>query len=227
MATWADPTGDLRRVLADSATDNFVKDQEPIGPRNASNRVFYVFNDRLTTSGRQSTLQTGFTQLHVYHENAEISASGVLVTDAERGEFHLMILPAATDQLRVSYHFQRHSDAELSAFLTQAIGLCNISNVSNTAAGLQMAVLYFAAALSHEREAQRWLWRKVDQFALHDSPQTEQATSRVTFHRDQADRFQKQALVYRKDYYDLRHDRGRAPAFGILKRTPADYRPRR
>jgi len=55
----------------------------------------------------------------------------------------------------------------------------------------------------------------------------EEAEALIRFHMDEAARMMKEAREMRREYYDLRQDRGRAPAYGLLKRTPNPYTPRR
>lgn len=228
MAQWADPRGDLRILLADTTADNLVKDK-PLLPTagDGANRTFITFDDRLTTSGHQSALQTDMVALRVFANNTEYAASGILVTNAERGELTLMTAPALNARMTASYHHRQHLDSELDFFLTQATALVTIDAASNVPTGLQAAVLRYAAAMAHERLAQRWQQRKVEQFMLQDVPLRSEAEARVSFHQAQADRYHTQAGEFRLDYYNLRMDRGTAPAYGLLRRTPRRVGPQR
>lgn len=225
MATWSTALADLRTFLCDTDRDHLVKDKEVLGRRDGQNRTFYTFDDRLVASGNQSVCGR---PLEVYENGVEISASGILITDQFRGEFQMMYVPSGNVKLTASYYYQEFIDDELNLFLTQARHLVNVSDITEVPEGLQMAVLNLAAAFGHQRLAMRWQERKLSQFGLHEAPALDaEATQRVQYHRDQAQWLRQEGVEMRRSYYDLRHDRGRQPAFGILKRGPAPWGPRR
>lgn len=228
MATWTDPRGDLRRFLADTSRDNLVKEQKVIGPVSGQNRSFMTFHDRLAASGYQNTQSR---PLRVFIADGggspvEIAASGINVTDSFRGQFELMLMPSGSQSLTASYYFQQHLDEELDADLQQAADLLTIDTPDNVPKGMKSAAMHLAGAFSHERLAQRMFFRKSDQFLLNDTP-AEEAQARITFHRETATLMRTQGLDLRRAFYDLRNDRGRAPAFGLLKRTPKPWGPNR
>lgn len=228
MAAWTDPRGDLRIFLADTDRDNLVKDQKVLGSTSGQNRTFTTFHDRLATSGYQDGRAR---PLRVFQGGpgtnpVEVAASGILVTDPYRGEFQMMLVPSGNVELKASYYFQQHIDGELDFYLAQAAGLVNADVAGNIPVGLQGAALRYAASLAHERLAQRWFFRKSDQFMLHDTP-AEEATVRIQYHRETATFMSTQAGELRRSYYDLQHDRGRRPAYALLKRTPKPWGPNR
>lgn len=227
MATWADPRGDLRRFLADTTSDNFVKEKPVFGSVDASNRTYFTFDDRLIASGYQSAIPDVDQRLRVFINQSEIAASGVLVTNQQRGEFQLMYVPQLNDELRTAYHFQRSLDSDLDFDLQQAAQLVSATTADLVVAGMQAAVLHIAASFAHARLSQRWFQRKSDQFMLHDQPARDEADARVTFHREEAARLMENGRELRREYYDMRQDRGRAPAFALLKRIPPRIGPQR
>lgn len=228
---WSDPSGDLRITLADTATDNLVKAKKVLGPINGVNTTFYTFDDRLVASGNQAVCGT---PLRVFVSNvnspqqiiSEIAASGITVTDRVRGEFQLSYAPSGQLALIASYHFQQHLDSEISFYLQQATYRVGVDIVANVDQGLQAAVLDYAEALAHTRLAQRWQQRKSEQFLLQDEPARKEAESLIQYHQEEAKTKTADGQQARRDFYDLRQDRGRAPSFTVLNRVPRPYTPR-
>lgn len=222
---WADPLGDLRMVLADGPTDNLIKNKILVGPCNGQNRTFFTFEDRLVASGNQSVCGD---PVRVFLNAVEVLASGILVTDQIRGEMQLMLVPSGTQtKLTASYHYQQHLDSELAFYLKQAANRVTIDTPGNIPPGLQAAALNYAGELAHRRLAQRWQQRKSQQFMLQDEPARKEAEDLIKYHQGEADAMLKNAGLARRDYYDLRQDRGRAGAFTWLVRVPGLYTPRR
>lgn len=226
MGAWADPIGDLRRFLADSPNDNLVKNKACLGDWTAGqNRTFFTFDDRLLASGNQSVCAK---PLRVFYGGVEIAASGILVTDQVRGEFQLMLVPSGTQKkLTAAYYYSQSLDEELNMDLQQAAYQVNSDTADNIAGGLQLAALDIAASMAHTRLATRWIQRKSSQFLLEDEPARKEAEELIRFHQDEATRLMDAGLKARESYYNLRMDRGKAPAFGVLKRIPRPYTPRR
>lgn len=229
---WTTALAELRALLCDTTSDNLVKQKAVLGPQDGTNSIFYTFDDRLVTSGVQSLSPT---PLHVYQYTAatnvwaELGASGINVTDPLRGTFQITMgtLPAATDQLTTSYHYQQSFDSELNGFLQQAANQTNVTDITQVPPGLQLAALQIAASLAHQRLAVRWEQRKSDQFMLQDAPARAQVDERVKFHQAEAEKLQANGLALRKSFYDLSLDQGRTPAFAILNRPPRPWTPQR
>lgn len=229
--TWSDPLGDFRAFLADGATDNLVKERKVLGNSQAGqNRTFYTFDDRITASGYQSACAA---PLRVFWDASpgpgpvEIAASGILVTDAVRGEFQMMFVPSGLGKLTASYHYQQSRDAELNIFLQQGANQVSTDLPGNVPAGLQMPVLHIAGSLAYSRLAQRWQQRKSEQFMLQDEPARTEAEERIKFYQAESSRLLNAGMLLRRSYYDMRQDRGRAPAYGTLTRRPNPWTPDR
>lgn len=227
MATWATPLADLRMFLRDTSNDLLVKDKKCFGATNGQNRTFYTFDDRLVASGNQSVCDV---PLRVFWDVGtgpeEVAASGILVTDQIRGEFQLMLVASGGD-LRATYHYQRWSDSELNMFLQQAANQVSADTSSDIALGLQLPAMNFAASMAYTSLAQRLQQRKADQFLLQDEPMRKEAESLIGFYKDESTRMMQDALTLRAAFYDGRQDRGKSIAYGLLKRTPQPYTPRR
>lgn len=226
---WDDPLGDLRRLLNDTDVSNLVKEKRVFGTTNGLNRIFYTFDDRLVASGNQSVCAR---PLRLWYDDGftggiEMASSGITITDQYRGEFQTTLLLSGTYRVTASYYYQQSTDSELNFALTQGVNLVNGSNVSQIDPGLQLAVLYYAAAIVNRRLAQRWQQRKSEQFMLEDEPMRKEAEDRIQFHLKQAEIGGKEAQSLRQQFYDMRMDRGRAPAYKLLARTPRPYTPRR
>lgn len=226
MTTWATPLQDLRTFLADTTNDNLIKEQQLLGSTNGQNNTFFTFEDRLVASGNQSVCDT---PIRVFYDQGggftEVAASGITVSDQIRGEVQLMLYPSGAVGLKASYHHQMHTDTELNTFLTHAMNQVNASSLTNIDAGLQEAVLHIAASYAYKRLAQRWQQRKSEQFLLQDEPARTEAADRIEFYRRQGQDMMTEGLALRRSYYDLRQDRGRQPAYGILQRRPNPYTP--
>ena len=229
---WTDPSGDLRTLLADGPTDNLIKSKRLLGTINGTNRVFFTFEDRLLASGNQSVCADPI-NLYLTTTNGAISSanqlapSGITVTDQVKGEVTLSFAPSGQLQLTGSYHYQQHLDSEIGFYLQQGANLVAIDIVDNVPPGLQMATMDYAGAMAHRRLAQRWQQRKSEQFMLQDEPARLEAEALIKFHQDEAKSMRDNAGGERKDFYNLRQDRGLAPAFGLLNRVPRPYTPRR
>jgi len=226
MATWPDPTGDLRKFLDDTSDHNRIKNQDAIGDQDGTNTRYYTFRDRLLASGVQSGASDQSARLRVFLAGTELVNSGINVTDATLGEFTLQQAPTVNQEMKVTYAYQDHRADELTFYLTQAINEISVSAAADVPPGLQTAALHFAASFAHDRLAERWLMRKIDQFGLHETAPDE-ISSRVDYHERRAKWYLNRAEKLRRDFYEFRKDRGRAPAFGILKRVPQGYTPRR
>jgi hypothetical protein len=222
--SWTDPSGDLRTLLADGPTDNLIKDKLLIGPINGVNTTFYTFEDRLTASGNQSVCGE---PISLYLNKVEISASGITVTDQVRGQVELSFAPSGQLKLTGSYHYQQHLDSEITFYLQQGANLVAVDIVDNVPPGLQMAVMDYAGAMAHRRLAQRWQQRKSEQFMLQDEPAREEAEALIKYHQEEAKEMRSEGQQARRDFYDLRQDRGRSPFFTLLNRVPSPYTPRR
>ncbi len=226
---WADPLGDLRRLLNDTDVSNLVKDKKVFGSTNGQNSIFYTFDDRIVASGNQSVCGR---PLRVFTDDGygptELASSNITVTDQYRGEFQLAVTVSGVMRgLRAAYYYQQSTDDELNFALTQGTALVNATTTSQVEPGLQLACLDFAAAIAHRRLAQRWQQRKSEQFMLEDEPMRKEAEDRIQYHLKESATLQKEAAALRASFYDLRMDRGKAPAYGLLKRTPLPYTPRR
>lgn len=227
MASWSDPIGDLRRFLADSPNDNLIKEKRIFGDWQAGqNRTFYTFEDRLLASGNQAVCGK---PLRIFYGGEEIAASGIVVTDQLRGEFQLLYVVPSGAQKRItaSYYYQQSLDSELSMDLQQAAYQCNSSAADSVATGLQIAAINIAASLAHSRLAARWQQRKSSQFLLEDEPARKEADDLIRFHQEESKRVLEFGLKARESFYNLRNDRGKSPAFGVLSRVPTPYTPRR
>lgn len=231
--TWANPTDDLRRLLNDDAQGNLVKEKQVFptrgGEADGLTNTFFTFEDRLVSSGVQSAATY---PLRVFLLNraaqsfTEVSASGINVRDAVRGEFTVFPTPSGVI-VKASYYWQQHLGDDLDFFLEQGAAQCNSATVGNVVGGLQMACLDFAASYAHRKLAQRWAYRKTQQFLLEDAPSSDMITGLVDFHSDQAKEFLKDAIAARKAFYDERLGAANAPASKIFPRTPRPYTPRR
>jgi hypothetical protein len=211
--SWSDPDGDLRH-------------RPVVGDVTGQNRTFITFDDRIVASGNQSVCAT---PLRVWAGGVELAASGITVTDQTRGEFELQTAPSGVtvnDRLTASYYFKQHLDNEVTFYLAQAANFVAVSTVGDTVAGLQPACLHFAGSLAHTKLAQRWQQRKSEQFMLQDQPAREMAENLIKFHTDEAARMMQTARELRDDYYEG-HGKQKTPSFGLLKRTPTPYTPRR
>jgi hypothetical protein len=156
----------------------------------------------------------------------EVAASGILVTDQVRGEFQLMLVASGGD-IRATYHYQRWSDTELNMYLQQSANQVNSDVSGNIALGLQLTALNIAASMAYTSLAQRLQQRKADQFLLQDEPSRKEAESLIGFYQTESSRMLKDGLDARRAFYEGRQDRGRSMAYGLLKRTPQPYTPRR
>lgn len=225
MATWGTARGDLRKILADTDQHHLVKDKTilPNAP-DGQRRTFYTFDDRLIASGVQSVCAV---PLRLFYDGVEMAASGIRVTDPIRGEFTVMKPPMATVRVTAEYYYHAHLDDELDTYLQQAADQVSAATIDQTAPGLRLPALYFAASLANMSQATRWQQRKSEQFLLHDEPARSEMESRVEFHRSEAERLMKSALELRKAYYDGRLGLGLQPAYGLLSRTPFPWTPRR
>jgi hypothetical protein len=227
---WSTALSDLRTLLADTASHNLVKDRLVLGNTSlGTNRTFYTFDDRLLASGYQDVCGS---PLRVFWDagsgsGVELAASGTLVTDPIRGEFQTMFVPSGQGRLTASYHFQQSLDTELNTFLQQAALQVSAQTPNDVPNGMQMAAMQIAASMAHTALAQRWQQRKSEQFMLQDLPARQEAEELIKFHQAEATRLLNDGMAIRLAYYDGRQDRGKAPAFGILARTPQPYTPRR
>jgi len=227
--TWADPSGELRTFLSDTTNDNFVKEKRLIGTTDGVNRIFYTFEDRILASGNQSVMDPTLA-LRVFWQGSEVAASGILVTDQIRGEFQLTFSPSGLgefERLTGSYFFRQHLAAELTTFLTRSASQVGVATVADVALELQTPVTCFAASFAHTKLAQRWQQRKSEQFMLDDEPARQEAEARISFHQQEAERLYRMAREMRRDFYETSNDRNFKPAYGLLKRTPQPYTPRR
>lgn len=227
MATWADPRGDLRTFLADGPNDNLVKEKEVMGPKDASNRTFFTFEDRLTSSGVQSGVSY---PLKVYVDGSEYAASGINIIDQVRGQFQLTAIggtaPGSNARVTATYYYQQHFDSELDFYLAQAAAQVNSNTASNVPLGLQAAAIRYAACTAHSRLAERWLQRKSEQFMLNEQPKEGTVGDRVAHHVEMAKFYCAAADDMRKSFYEDKLGKAHTPAFGLLKRTPRNYGPK-
>lgn len=222
---WATALADLRSFINDSGNENLVKEQAVFGPTNGQNRAFFTFHDRLVApAGIQSA--SDVTRLRIYFDAQEIAASGVNVTDTVRGQFEVTQVPSG-NEVRASYYFQQNLDAELNQYLRFAAQQVSATTIDQVSEGLQLAALHYAAAQAYSRLSVRWHQRKSEQFLLQDQPQRQEAEQRIMFYREESARLMKAAQELRREFYEYRQDRGRAPAFKILSRVPNPYTPRR
>ena len=231
---WTDPRGDLRLLLNDDPSGRLVKEKAVFpsrgGQADGTRTTFFTLEDRLLASGNQSVGTQGlFVYLGSPHSQqmTEVSASGITVTDAVRGEFAVMGTAPSGVVLKASYYFRDHLDADLDFALQQGAQQVSADVVANVAAGLQLACLDFAGAIAHRKAAARWQARKSEQFLLEDAPAKSEVDARVAFHVDQAKQLMTEARELRKSYYEDRLDRARRPAYGLLKRMPSPWTPRR
>ena len=233
--TWTDPNGDLRRLLNDDAQGNLVKHKRifPTRGGRADGRVsiFVTLEDRLVApvggqAGVSQPLRI-FQQDPVTLAEIEMAASGIVVLDAVRGEFTLMGLAPSGVDLYASYYWQQFLDADLTFALQQAAQQCAVNDVTLVPGGLQLTALSIAAALAHRKAAQRWGFRKSEQFLLEDAPSQDQLNEMVTFHSDQATSFMSDGMATRTAYYKDRLGQAQQPAYGLLARAPRPYTPRR
>lgn len=222
--SWDDPLGDLRRLLADTEDDNLVKNKAVFGQINGTNRQFFTFDDRLLASGVQSVCDR---PLRLWYDTTEVAASGIRITNQLRGDFEVMSPPSAGTRVTASYYYQNSLDSELNFFLEQASLQVNTAQVSQVDPALRLAVLSLAAGMANERLASRWQQRKSAQFQLLDEPVRNEMDARIKYHQDEAARLNAKGLELRRSFYDLRQDRGRSPAYGLLKRTPSPWYPKR
>lgn len=226
--SWADPLGDLRRLLNDSDVSNLVKQKRVFGTTSGQNRTFFTFDDRLVASGNQSVCAR---PLRVWYDQGygavEVAASGIIVQDQFRGEFLLTTSLSGVMSVTAAYFYQQSTDDELNFALDQATKQVNATDRSQLADGLQLACLYFASSITHRKLAQRWQQRKSEQFMLEDEPARKEAEDRIAFHLQQAKECQDLARSHRKEFYDLRQDKGLQPAYALLRRTPPPWTPRR
>jgi hypothetical protein len=239
--TWADPISDLRDLLNDDTNGNLIKYKVvfPIRTMGSSglHRTFMTLEDRLVAPlGSQANIPIGPNMplpLRVFLEDptsgaqTEVAASGIMLLDDVRGEFQLSFYPSGVS-VRASYYFRQWLDEELNTFINQATLQCNGTDPTQIPDGLQLAVLNIAGSLAHRRAAGRWLMRKSEQFML-EEPQTSDIDlkTRIDFHQSQAKDLYADGMTVRQSFYNLRMDRGLAPAFGVLNRIPRPYTPRR
>lgn len=232
---WNDPRGDLRSFLNDDPNGNLVKDKTVFqargGAADGTNSIFYTFEDRIVASGNQSVCGQPL-RLFTQDESGsqavtEFPASGILVTDPIRGEFQLMGPAPSGVLVKASYFYHEHLDADLDIALRHGVQQVSATDATQVDEGLQLAVLHFAGSFAHRKAATRWLHRKSEQFLLEDSPSLEQLSDKVAFHQSQAKELMQMGLEIRKSFYETRLDKERQPAYGLLKRTPNPYTPRR
>ncbi len=227
MANWPTPLADLRTYLRDTQNDLLVKDKKCFGSTNGQNRTFFTFDDRLVASGNQSVCAAPLRAFWDVGTGAvEIAASGILITDQVRGEFQLMLVASGGD-IRATYHHQHWIDTELNMYLQQAANQVSADVAGNIPLGLQLPAMNIAGSMAYTSLAQRLQQRKADQFLLQDEPSRKEAESLIGFYQKESTRLMNDGLALRRAFYDGRQDRGRAPAFGLLKRTPQPYTPKR
>lgn len=232
---WSDPLGDLRLLLNDESTGNLVKSKRVFPPRggvsDGQTSTFFTFEDRLVATAGPQNLSTSplrvFLGSTASQQETEVAASGVVVLDAVRGEFALMGPAPSGVFMSASYYWQGWPDADLSSCLDQASRQVNATTAAQVIDGLQLAALEIAASLAHRRAAQRWTVRKSSQFLLEDAPSQEEITGMVNFHSQQAKEFMAEGIAARKAYNETRNDTASQPAFGLLRRTPRPYTPKR
>ncbi len=233
---WDDPLAELRSILNDDVT-GFVVKSKPVFPSKTTElrgqiRQYPTLEMRLTTSGYQHTQPT---PLRLFLENkqsgvtSEYPASGILVTNALRGEFEVMAAPSGV-VLTAGYSWREWDDTDLTRYLQQGVKQCNgdATQPQNLIEGLQMVALYFAAEQAHRRAAHRWQQRLGEQWLLEDAAATTEAQKvHIDFHMQQATEMHRLAVEMRDAYFKDLLGAVNRPAGRMLVRVPRPYTPRR
>lgn len=162
--TWADPVGDLRKLLSDGPTDKLRYRKKVLNPQNGVNVTFKTFEFRRITDFTTATAPAG---VYVDDVLAVVSADDPSGT----GEFTLATPPTDGQVVRATYNIQWFTDDELIEFLTTAAQWIGVSDdYTEIPSGLQPAAKEFAAHQAYQKLVLRWSENMSDVYQLFDAP---------------------------------------------------------
>jgi hypothetical protein len=214
---WADPVGDVRKILSDGPTDKLRYRKAVMNQLDGVNTIFKTFERR-----RVTTLVTATPPVGVYVNNSLVSVSA---EDLESGEFTLATAPPNGATLTATYYIQWFDDDELIGFLIQAAEWIQSNTCyAEILESLRPAAKEFAASVAYQKLAAWWSENIAEQYQLYDAPDKERWNP-VTAYLSISEKKYKRALELRNDVYQNRKGMALAPISAVIRGRVRDVPP--
>ena len=218
---WTTSKEELRDVLNDGDNDKLCHRKRVIGQINGTNINFKTFEARRVTN-----FFTGSAYPFGVFKNDSSTPEAIVADSTETGDFQLVTPPTEGSILEASYYHRYFLDDELTSFISAAIRwLGSTTNPDSVVAGLQPAVLKYAAGEAYERLGQKYIEHMSATYRTEDAPDEKQGTLGQAF-LDMSLKFREQALKLRDEFY-TRQGQALQPLFENIAGNVRDVPPRR
>lgn len=220
MSQWADPVGDVRKILSDGPTDKLRYRKQVLNQVGGSNQIFKTFEMRRVTDFTQS----GISPCGVFVNGSSVTVDN---DDLMSGEFKLDVAPNEGDELRATYYVQWFLDSELEEFLTQAAEWIGTQDdYVDITEDLRPAAKEYAASVAYQKLAAKFAENLSETFQLSDAPDQKRFDP-VSAYMKISDSKMKRAQSLRDDVYKGRKGQAGAPIFGTIRGRARDTAPNR
>lgn len=217
--TWADPIGDVRKILSDGPRDKLRYRKKVIGPQTGTNVTFKTFEFRRVTDFTAISGPEG-----VFVDDIAVT---VAADDLGSGEFVLDAPPSDGQILRATYYIQWFLDSEIEEFLKSAAEWIGLAD-SYTAIGadLRPAAKEYAASVAYQKLVSRFSENLAEIYQLFDAPD-ERRFDPVKMYMDIGKMKYDLALQLRNDVYKNRKGQALAPITSSVAGRVTDVAPNR
>lgn len=217
MSTWTTAQSDLRKLLADDATDKLSWRKNVFGQVDGVNKTFKTFEFRRVTD-----FTTATTPLGVYVNDTLVN----VVSDyLEVGQFEASDAPAAGSKIEATYYMQWFTDLEIESYLQSGANWLGFtSTFTAVVPGLRPSNLQYAAGDAYSHLALRLSRTLSENFKLEDMPK-EAVRELISAYRTAAEHAYDQALKRRDEFY-TRQGQALQPLFANIIGGATDPQPK-
>lgn len=220
MQPWADPIGDVRKILSDGPTDKLCYRKQVIGQQDGTNLTFKTFEARRVSPFVSATAPIG-----VYLDNQTVTVAS---EDLESGEFTLTSgAPTDGQALRATYYSQWFTDAEITQFLVSAAEFIGqADNYTSIGEDLRPAAKEYAAGTAYQKLSAKFAQNLAETFQLYDAPDQKRFDPVQAYMKISESKI-KLAFKLRDDVYAGRKGQSGAPISGVVQGRVRNVAPNR